>query len=142
MYVEERDVVTSVFGYNMETQENGFKYQGLSLKPNSYKNLDWLWLVKRIDKKLSNWVYRFLSLGRRLNLVQEVLSSVSLYWFSLMMVPKSIIKYIRSNIYNFLWRWAGNGSSFHLVASKHLALPKGKGGWNIKNLDDSVALCV
>ena len=61
--MEEKDAVFSFFGYNMEPQENGFKYLGFFLKSNCYRNLDWLWLVKRIDKNLSNWDFQFLSIG-------------------------------------------------------------------------------
>ena len=52
--LEEMDEVSSIFAYNMEPQENEFKYLGFFLKRNSYMEIDWLWLVKRIDKKLSN----------------------------------------------------------------------------------------
>ena len=127
------DEVFSIFGYNMEPRENGFKYLGFFMKPDRYRNLDWLWLVKRIDKKTSSWVYKFMSIGGRLTLVYVVLSNIPVYWFSIMMVPKSILKSIRSKVFNFLWRGVGKRSSFHFVAWEHLALPKRMGGWSIQN---------
>ena len=48
--------------------DKGMKYLGFFLKPNNYKVKDWLWLLQKIEKRIGNWTFRWLSLGGRLTL--------------------------------------------------------------------------
>lgn len=43
------DAFKRLLPYNFFPLEDGFKYLGYFLKPSSYKNNDWLWLVKRVE---------------------------------------------------------------------------------------------
>jgi hypothetical protein len=60
--------LTSVFNIKIECLDQGMKYLGFFLKPNSYRVNDWLWLLKKIEKRIGNWTYRWISLGGRLTL--------------------------------------------------------------------------
>ena len=82
--------------------ERGLKYLGFYLKPNNYRVKDWLWLLKKIEKRISNWTYRFVSLGGRITLIIATLQSILVYWFSLVKLPSSIINAIKENIFYFL----------------------------------------
>jgi hypothetical protein len=53
------------FPFNFEELETGFKYLGFFLKTSMYRACDWCWLLKKIEKKISNWCFRWLSLGGR-----------------------------------------------------------------------------
>jgi hypothetical protein len=54
----------SVFNIKIETLDQGMKYLGFPLKPNNYRVNDWMWLIKKIDKKIGNWTF-CLALFRR-----------------------------------------------------------------------------
>ena len=75
-----------------------------------------------------------LSLVGRLILVQDVLSSIIVYWLGLAPIPVSVLNKLRIMAFNFLWGSSGNKHHYHLVNWKTLAWPKEYGGWGIKNL--------
>ena len=92
-----------LFPYKMEPIEVGFKYLGYRVKPLNYLDKDWKWLVKKFEKRVYNWTYRFLSLEGRLILLKFVLSGIPVYWFSLIKILCSIMKDIKNIICNLLW---------------------------------------
>ena len=49
-----RDHIVSLFPYKMSRLQDGFKYLGFFLNPNGYGKSEWCWLLKRIDKRISN----------------------------------------------------------------------------------------
>ena len=52
---------------------------GFYLKPNAYRNNDWFWLLRKIEKKLVAWSHKWLSRTDRLVLVKVVLEAVPVY---------------------------------------------------------------
>jgi hypothetical protein len=80
-----------LFDIPMIDLEQGMKYLGFFINPNAYRINDWLWLIQKVEKKLSHWTYHWLSLGGRLVLVNYVLQNMPVYWLSLAKVPVNII---------------------------------------------------
>lgn len=105
-YAGVRDRLALLLPYHMQALELGFKYLGYHLKPNNYRIAEWNWLIQKVDWRINNWTFRWLSLGGRLTLAKSVLEGIPVYWFSLGMIPSSIINTIRKRILHFLW--AGN----------------------------------
>jgi hypothetical protein len=124
----------SFFNIKTETLEQGMKYLGFSLKPNNYRVNDWMWLIKKIDKKIGNWTFRWLSLGGRLTLENSVLQSILVYWLSLDKLPTSVLQRIQLMITKFIWKGGKKGTVFHLTKWKNLAKPKWFRGWGIKHI--------
>ena len=81
--------------------EIGFKYLGFFLKPNNYRVKDWFWHIKKIEKRISNWNFRFLSLGGMPTLIKATLQRIPIYWCSLVKILASIINSIRNIIFTF-----------------------------------------
>ena len=75
---------------------------------------DSLYLIKKIEKRISNWAYRFLSIGGRITLIWFVLQGILVYWFSLIMLLSSILNILRSKLFNFLWEGSGNEKKISL----------------------------
>lgn len=67
-----------------------FKYLGYYLKPGSSKSADWSWLVAKFEKKIGLWCNKWLSLGSGFILVKAVLESLSVFWMSLEVIPRTI----------------------------------------------------
>ena len=53
--------------------EKGLNYLGCYIKPNDYRIVEWTWLVQKVEKMISNWGFKWLSLGGRLVLAKMVL---------------------------------------------------------------------
>jgi hypothetical protein len=107
---------------------------GFFLKANCYTKVDWSWLLKKIEKMISNWCHRWLTLGGRFILVKSVLEIILVYWLSMANIPKGILDRIRRRMFSFLWMGKKEKESIHLVDWKRIAKPKKKGGWGIKNI--------
>jgi hypothetical protein len=98
---EELLLLKEILPYEVKYLDVGFKYLGFFLKPNCYLINDWRWLLIKVEKKISNWCHRWLTLGGKFILVKSVLESISVYWLSLAKIPKSILNMIRRRMFSF-----------------------------------------
>lgn len=69
-----------------------FRYLGIPMHHKKLSNKDWLTIEERIQKKLSSWKGKHLSVGGRLVLINSVLSSLAMFIVSFFEVPKCIIE--------------------------------------------------
>ena len=85
----------------------------------------------KVEKKIKNWNFRWLSKRGKRILVKSVLEAILVYWMHFR-IPMGIIEKIRRLCFKFLW--AGNSDSFGLpwTSWKTLACPKFLGGWGMK----------
>jgi hypothetical protein len=80
--------------------DKGVKYLGFHLKPNDYKYVDCVFLIKKIEAKISCWCHGGCR-GGRLVLVKLVLESILVYWLSISYIPKGVLENIRRKCFNF-----------------------------------------
>jgi hypothetical protein len=126
----------SMFPYIFSDLESGFKYLGYFLKTGPQRVEDWGWLLKKMEKKIDNWCYRWLSLGGRFTLLKSVLECQPVYWMSLVVVPCSVLNTMRKMMFNFLWRRNSESNQLHLCKWEQITIPKKFGGWGIRNIFD------
>ena len=74
-----------------------------TLKCNKYRAEDWGWLIKRVEGKINNWCYRWLTLGGRMTFIKSTLEGLLVYYFTLTKIAKSTINKIQKCMSNFLW---------------------------------------
>jgi uncharacterized protein YpuA (DUF1002 family) len=55
-------------------------------------NKDWEQVEERIEKKLSSWKWKYLSVGGRIVLINSVLSSLLMFMLSFFEVPKGVFE--------------------------------------------------
>jgi hypothetical protein len=126
----------AIFPYRFLELDLGFKYLGFFIKSGFQRIEDWGWLIKKMEKRISNWCYRWLSLGGRFTLLKAVLESQPIYWLSLAVVPCSVLNTLRKLMYNFLWKRNCDSHQMHLCNWEQIVLPKIFGGWGIRNIYD------
>jgi hypothetical protein len=129
-----RSFLLAEFKIQIDSLDQGLKYLGFSLKPNCYRIGDWSWIIKKIEKKINNWTFRWLSLGGRLTLETSVLQSIPVYWLSLAKAPMSILQRIQLLISRFIWKGGKKSTCFHLAKWQSLAKPKEFGEWGNKHM--------
>ena len=66
------------------------KYLGLPLCLGLPKKHLWDSVVERIEKKLSSWKGRYLSMGGRVTLIKSILSRIPIYFLSCFHCPKTV----------------------------------------------------
>jgi hypothetical protein len=130
------NVFKVVFPFKFIAMDLGFKYLGFYIKAGAQGLEDWSWLLKKFEKRINNWCYRWLSLGGRLTLLKAVLTSQSVYWLSMAVVPISILNLLRRMMYNFLWKRDSVSHHLHLCNWEKIYVPKSMGGWGILNIFD------
>ena len=94
----------------------------------------WLELINRIEEKLPTWKGKLLSYGGRLILINSVLSSIPLYYFSFYKVPIWVIQRIDRIRRRFLWGGSENLNKIPLIKWDAVCLKKSHGGLGIINL--------
>jgi hypothetical protein len=82
-------------------------YLGLPLSPHKLCLADFQPLVSKFDGYLAGWKARLLSSGGRLILVNAVLSSLSIYHLSSVLLPKTVIEMLDALRRAFLWTGEG-----------------------------------
>ncbi|GAU27711.1 hypothetical protein TSUD_126570 [Trifolium subterraneum] len=111
-----------------------FCFLGLPVGANPRRLSTWRPIIDTMRKRLLGWSGRHLSIGGRVTLINSVLSSLPLYYFSFFKVPSSVLKVLVSIQRNFLWG-GGLEGKICWVKWDTICLPKDRGGLGIKNLD-------
>eukprot|EP00253_Pinus_taeda_P002170 PITA_02170 len=128
--------ITSILPFETTQMDMPFKYLGFWLKPSSYRNQDWHWLVAKIEQRISHWSFKWLSRAGRLTLVNSVLQAIPVFWAALTWIPRGIIHKIKQICSRFLWSGSKESSMLPWVAWDKIARPKEWGGWGVKQLAD------
>jgi hypothetical protein len=66
-------------------------------------NSDWKMIKERIEKKLSSWKGKYLSVGGRLVIKISVLTSLTMFMLSLFEIPKRVLEKIDYCHSRFFW---------------------------------------
>jgi hypothetical protein len=75
------------------------------LKPNNYRKEDWKWLLKKLEKRLNGWSFRWLSRAGRLTLTKSVLEAIPVYWMSLAWIPKGVLENDKEDLFSVYLVW-------------------------------------
>jgi hypothetical protein len=84
---------------------------------------------------MSTWSSRRLSYGGRVTLINSVLSSLPLYFFSFFKAPRCIINQLVKIQRKFLWGGGVENKKICWIKWDHICLPREKGGLGVKNLE-------
>ena len=112
-----------------------FRYLGLPIHTRRLSNKDWQIIENRIEKKLSGWKGKLLSVGGRLVLINSVLSSLPMFMMSFFELPKGVLEKIDCLRSRFYWQNDQHKRKYRLAKWKILCQPKIQGGLGIQNLD-------
>jgi hypothetical protein len=91
-------------------------------------------MLKKVEKKIGFWCYRWLSMGGRYTLLKSVLQSQPLYWMSLAAIPFTILNNLRKIMFNFLWKCNSESNHYHLYKWELITIPNKYGGWGLRNI--------
>ena len=92
----------SILGYSVG--ELPVRYLGVPLITSKLRGSHCQVLVDRITDKASSWKCRALSYAGRLQLIKSVLFSIQVYWSSMFILPKVVIRKVEAILRAFLWK--------------------------------------
>ncbi|KAK2383713.1 hypothetical protein QL285_071138 [Trifolium repens] len=111
-----------------------FKFLGIPVGANPRRQATWKPVVDAMTKRLNSWSSRILSYGGRITLINSVLASLPLYYFSFFKAPSCVIKQLVKIQRNFLWGGGLGDMQLCWVKWDQICLPKEQGGLGVKNL--------
>jgi hypothetical protein len=91
--------------------------------------------LDRITGRINSWTSKKLSFAGRLQLLSFVLFSLQVYWLSIFILPKKVLKDISQVFNRFLWNGRVEDNVKAKVAWKDVCFPKKEGGLGLKDLE-------
>jgi hypothetical protein len=100
------------------------RYLGI---PIHYRRLiiaEWKFVEKRIEKRLSSWKGKILSLGGRLVLINSILTNMVLHMLSFFLLPKGVLHKLDYYQSRFFWQGDNNKKKYQLAKWNVVCRPK------------------
>lgn len=107
-----------------------FFYLGIPVGRNMRHKARW----KEVVDRLSSWKAKLLSIGGRLTLVNAVLGTLPLYYFSLFKAPMKVINLLESIRCRFFWDFKEGKKGIAWIKWKSILHDKDKGGLGVGSL--------
>jgi hypothetical protein len=104
-----------------------FRYLEIPMHYGKLNNSDWKMIEEQIEKKLSIWKGKYLSVGGRLVLINLVLTSLPMFMLSFFKVPKGVLEKIEYYRSCFYWRNDSQKKKCRLTKWSIFCQPKDQG---------------
>ncbi|GJW57089.1 RNA-directed DNA polymerase, eukaryota, reverse transcriptase zinc-binding domain protein [Tanacetum coccineum] len=91
-------------------------------------------LIVTVKMRVLNWKNKMLTYAGRLQLIASVLSALHVYWASMFILPKTVIKDIDKIMKGFLWNQGEIKNGTSKVSWKVVCSPKSQGSLGLKNM--------
>jgi hypothetical protein len=143
MNLDNRFLGASSSFLHCEVDSIPFRFLGIPVGANPRRKATWSSIIDNTRKRLSVWNGRNLSIGGRVTLINSVLSSLPLYFFSFFKAPVCVLKELVSIQRRFLWGGGLDTNKMCWVSWDRICQAKDRGGLGIKNLElfNSSLLC-
>ncbi|GKV02024.1 hypothetical protein SLEP1_g14511 [Rubroshorea leprosula] len=112
-----------------------FKYLRIPVEANPKKLSTWAPVIDCLRHKLSNWKCESLSFGGRIVLLNAILSSILVYFFSTMRAPKKVSNLLALIQRRFLWGGKEGYRKIAWVSWEKVCRSRKEGGLGVKDLD-------
>ncbi|MFS7905001.1 putative RNA-directed DNA polymerase [Helianthus anomalus] len=112
------------------------RYLGVPLISTRLKYKDCKRLVESMEARITDWKTKYLLFAGRLQLIRSVLASMHIYWASVFILPKRIIRELEDGMRCFLWSQGNKIKGKAKVRWKKVCLPRCEGGLGIRQIDD------
>jgi hypothetical protein len=91
-------------------------------------------VIEVLQRRVHSWQNRFVSLGRRVILINSVLAAIPVYYLSFMKMSVKVLRKIVSIQRKFLWGGSSNKSKIAWVKWVDVCRSKEDGGLGIRNI--------
>jgi hypothetical protein len=110
------------------------RYLGIPIHYRRLTLAEWKCVEERLQKRLSSWKGKLLSLGGRLILINSVLTNMVLYMISFFLLPKGVLHRLDYYRSRFFWQGDSEKKKYRLVKWSVVCTPKDQGGLGIHDL--------
>jgi hypothetical protein len=110
-------------------------YLGIPIHYRRLTIAEWKIVEERLQKRLSSWKGKLLSLGGRLVLINSVLTNMVLYMISFFLLPKGFLHKLDYSRSRFLWQGDSEKKKYRLVKWSIVCRPKDQDGFGVHDLE-------
>jgi hypothetical protein len=110
------------------------RYLGVLIHYERLTLAEWKLVEERLQKCLSSWKGKLLSLGGRLILINSVLSKMVLHMISFFLLPKGVLHKLDYYLSRFFWQGGNEKNKYRLAIWSVVCCPKYQGGLGIHDL--------
>jgi hypothetical protein len=110
------------------------RYLGIPIHYRRLTRAEWKLAEERLQKRISSWKGKLLSLGGRLVLINLFLSHMVVHMISLYLLPKGVLHKLDYYWYRFFWQGDNEKKKYRLVKWSVVCCPKDQGGLGIHDL--------
>ncbi|KAG5542725.1 hypothetical protein RHGRI_015741 [Rhododendron griersonianum] len=110
------------------------RYLGVPLITSRLSYSDCMQLKDKIIQRINSWTTKLLSFGVRSELISSVLWSMQVFWCSIFILPKKLLKEIESVLKAFLWTGVQLKQTGAKIKWEWACTPKDEGGLGFKPL--------
>ncbi|XP_028073502.1 uncharacterized protein LOC114275708 [Camellia sinensis] len=128
-----REEILKIVKFNEGTLS--VKYLGVPLITTKLRALDCQQLIDRITSRIKSWTNKALSYAGRAQFIQTILFSMQVYWSSLFILPKKVVREIENLLRAFLWSGVDLKNHSAKIAWDKVCAPKYEGGLGFKSLE-------
>jgi hypothetical protein len=123
------------------------RYLGILIHYQRLTIAEWKIIKERLQKRLSSWKGKLLSLEGRLILINSVLSNIVLHMILFFLLPKGILHKLDYYRSRFFWQGDSEKKKYRLAKWSVVCSPKDQGGLcihdlEVKNIDVSIKNCI
>nr|KYP37647.1 Putative ribonuclease H protein At1g65750 family [Cajanus cajan] len=111
-----------------------FTYLGLHIRDNPRRKVMWKHVIHKLQKRLARGKNKLLSMAGRVCLINSVLSSLPIFYFSFYKMPRKVQKEVESIQRKFLWGEEQDHRKVAWVSWDKICRKKSQGGLGIKYL--------
>ncbi|XP_050207768.1 uncharacterized protein LOC126657165 [Mercurialis annua] len=110
------------------------KYLGLPLLTTRLSGTNCNEMISKISSRVSSWAAKSLSYTGRLQLINDVIMSMHIYWSSIFILPSSVISGVERICRRFLWNGSDPSKNKSLVSWKDGICKSADCSWSWRNL--------
>ncbi|XP_028094336.1 uncharacterized protein LOC114294405 [Camellia sinensis] len=129
-------IITQELIHTLRKKKDLGRYLGVPLIHSRISRNIYNGTIEKIQKKLSSWKAKALSLAGRTTVIQSVSSSIPSYIMQISKLPQSICKQIDKLNRNFLWGDLERRKKVHLVNWKQVCKVKQEGALGLRRAED------
>jgi hypothetical protein len=111
------------------------RYLGISIHYRKLTLAEWKLVEERLQKRVSSWKGKLLSLGIRLILINSVLSNMVVHMISFFLLPKGVLHKLEYYRSRFFWQGDTEKKKYRLAKWSVVCSPKDHGGLGIHNFE-------
>jgi hypothetical protein len=130
---DEANVYASLFG--CAQGQFPMWYLGIPIHYRRLSLAEWKIVEERLQKRLSSWKGKLLSLEGRLILINSVLSNMVLHMISFFLLPKGVLHKLDYYRSRFFWQGDSEKKKYRLAKWSVVCSPKDQGGLGVHDLE-------